>query len=253
VVASRMGFLTSPTRAALTAGRTGCIGKVPRRYSSKNGTPAQNTLSSVYPICSGVPERERYRSPNAVMPVSKQNRSRRYGGEDGERVASPKAMLLCNWQLRLERGRILITRCVRTQIIAETPERISHKESGTKRVKKNRAIQDSASKADSATNACPFQTGGRTVFPMGSRRSSSTRKFVRGTLTHRKSLLRGLRRHARSSKTSHVMIAHGVMVPSHHTTVDVDIHSLCDFCVHGEGRGQRGLGSSRYRVRRRTQ
>ena len=68
---------------------------------------------------------------------------------------------------------------------------------------------------------------------MGSSRSSSTRKFVKGTLIHRKTALRGLRRHNRSSKTRYVMIAHGVIVPSHHTTVDVDIHSLCDFCVRG--------------------
>jgi hypothetical protein len=64
---------------------------------------------------------------------------------------------------------------------------------------------------------------------MGSRRSSDTRKFVKGTLIHRKSLRRGLRRHARSSKTRYAMITHGAMVPSHHTTVDADIHSLCDF------------------------
>ena len=25
------------------------------------------------------------------------------------------------------------------------------------------------------------------------------------------------------------MITHGVIVPSHHTTVEVDIHSLCEF------------------------
>ena len=73
------------------------------------------------------------------------------------------------------------------------------------------------------------------VFPMGSRRSSSRRKFVKGTLIHRKTLIRGLMRHTRSSKTRYPMIAHGVMVPSHHTTVDVDIHSLCDFCVDGKG------------------
>lgn len=49
------------------------------------------------------------------------------------------------------------------------------------------------------------------------------------------------------------MIAHGAIVPSHHTTVDVDIHSLCDFCVRGRGRGQRESGSSKHRVGRRTQ
>lgn len=73
------------------------------------------------------------------------------------------------------------------------------------------------------------------VFPMGSRRSSSERKFVKGMATHRKSLRRGLRRHARSSKTRDAMITHGVMVPSHHTTVRADIHSLCDFWVRGKG------------------
>lgn len=86
------GFLTSPTRATLTAGRTGCSGKVPRRQNNENGIAAQNTLSSVYPIRSGVPETERYRSPSAVITASRQNRSRRYGGEEGERAPSPIAI-----------------------------------------------------------------------------------------------------------------------------------------------------------------
>lgn len=55
-------------------------------------------------------------------------------------------------------------------------------------------------------------------------------------------------RHARSSKTRYPIIAHGVMVPSHHTTVDGDIHSLCDCCIDGKDQGQRKLGSSRHRV-----
>ena len=84
-----MNFLTSPTRATLTAGRTGCSGRVPRRDSRKNGILVQNTLSSVYPIRSGSPERERYRSPTAVTTDSRQNRSKRYGGDEGGHAASP--------------------------------------------------------------------------------------------------------------------------------------------------------------------
>jgi hypothetical protein len=86
----------------------------------------------VYPIHSGVPETERYRSPNAVTTASRQNRSRRYEGEEGERAASPNAMPLYNRQSGS--GHTLITRCMRTHIMAETPERISHNESGTKSV-----------------------------------------------------------------------------------------------------------------------
>lgn len=84
-----MEFLTSPTRATLTAGRAGCSGTLPSRVSRKNGILAQNTLSKVYPMCSGSPEIERYKSPRAVMTDSRQNRSRRYGGDEGERAVSP--------------------------------------------------------------------------------------------------------------------------------------------------------------------
>lgn len=52
----------------------------------------QNTLISVYPIRSVGPETARYRSQTAVMKASKQKRSRRYGGEEGERAASPIAI-----------------------------------------------------------------------------------------------------------------------------------------------------------------
>jgi len=73
----------------LTAGRTGCSGKVPRSDSRKNEILAQNTLSTVYPICSGSPERERYKSPIAVTTDSRQKRRRRYGGDEGGRAESP--------------------------------------------------------------------------------------------------------------------------------------------------------------------
>lgn len=92
------GCLTSETRATLTAGRIGCRGKVPRRQSNKNGMLAQNTQSSMYPIRPGIPETERYRSPAAVITASRQNRSRRYGGEEGERTARPRVIPLCNRQ-----------------------------------------------------------------------------------------------------------------------------------------------------------
>lgn len=97
-----------------------------------------------------------------------------------------------------------------------------------------------------------FQTGGWAVFPMGSRRSSGTRKFVKGKAIRRRSLCRGLRRSARSRKTRDMMITPGVIVPSHHTTVDADIHSLCDFWICGKGQSQQGSGPSKRRVGRRT-
>jgi hypothetical protein len=123
--------LTSPTRATLTAGRTGCSGKDPKRDSRKNGILAQSTLSSVYPIRSGSPERERYKSPIAVTTDSRQNRSMRYGGDEGERVASPIEIPLYDRQSKSGSRGTLITRCMRTQIMADTPERTSHTESGT--------------------------------------------------------------------------------------------------------------------------
>ena len=93
-----MEFRTSPTRATLTAGRIGHSGKVPRTDSRKNGMLAQKMLSSVYPICPGCPETERYKSPIAVITDSRQNRSRRYGGDEGERAMSPMVMPLCDRQ-----------------------------------------------------------------------------------------------------------------------------------------------------------
>lgn len=72
------------------------------------------------------------------------------------------------------------------------------------------------------------------VFPIGSRRSPNARKFAKGTVIQRKSLSKGLKRDARTSRTRYAMVTHGVTVPSHHTTVDVDIHSLCDFWFHGK-------------------
>ena len=94
-----MKFLTSPTRATLAAGRTGCNGKVPRRDSRRNGILAQNTLSSVYPVRPGSSKIERYKSPTAVMIDSRQNRSRMYGGDEGERAVSPIAIPLCDRQI----------------------------------------------------------------------------------------------------------------------------------------------------------
>ena len=89
-----MESLTSPTRATLIVGRTGCSGKVPKRYSRKNGTTTQNTLSSVYPIRSGSSETAMCKSQTAVMKVSRQKTSRRYGGEEGECAVSPIAIPL---------------------------------------------------------------------------------------------------------------------------------------------------------------
>lgn len=89
-----MEFLTSPTRATFTAGRTGCSGKVPRRDSRKNEILAQNTLRSAYPMLPGPSETERYKSPIAVMKDSRQNRSRRYGGDEGGHAASPMVIPL---------------------------------------------------------------------------------------------------------------------------------------------------------------